>query len=63
MITVTPDGDDGWAENFETVEDLEKDLRETATDEYREAVMKHIRDGETDFRMENDPGWEQYTVS
>jgi hypothetical protein len=62
VITVTADGDEECTETFADVTELAADLRDTATDEYREYVLGRIEAGETRFTVANGDGTETYVV-
>jgi hypothetical protein len=57
-VITYPDGDKSWAEEFDSIEDVEKELEVSADDEYRGKVMSKIRAGETHFVIANGPDTE-----
>jgi hypothetical protein len=50
------------AEVFGSLKELEQELYASASAEYTQSVLRHIRDGETDFTMINGEDREHYTI-
>lgn len=61
-VICRPDGDTEWAEEYDSIEAVEKDLEFTAIDDYRATVMGKIRAGETYFTIANGPDTDVWEV-
>jgi hypothetical protein len=63
VIIVMADGDEECSETFADLAELATDLSITATDEYREEVLRRLKAGEKRFTVSNGDGTETYVVS
>lgn len=61
-VITYPEGETDWAEEYTSVEDVEKDLEFTAEEDYRNTVLRKIRAGETYFTIANGPDTDVWEV-
>lgn len=54
--------EDSQAEEYDSIEAVEEDLKFTAEDDYRATVMEKIRAGETYFTIANGPDTDVWEV-
>jgi hypothetical protein len=61
-VITYPDGDQDWAEEYDSIEDVEKELKLSADDDYRGTVLAKLRAGETSFTIANGPDTDVWEV-